>query len=102
MTNQTTKDNQAGERNVMSVQQYMAVQPADDHFVVVDSNGNFFAKTYSSVDANRIAKLQACEASRAELLAVVQEVAQRMARNGSGDVLFHSRIKAAIANAQNL
>jgi hypothetical protein len=34
-----------------------SVKPTGDHYVVVDELGNFFAKTYSSVDAAKIAAL---------------------------------------------
>jgi hypothetical protein len=38
-------------------------------------------------------------AAAPDLLEVLEEVESRMARHGSGDVLFHSRVMAAIAKA---
>jgi hypothetical protein len=54
--------------------------------------------------ANRVdamlSELRTLRARNAELVAVVEEVARRMARHGSGDVLFHSQVRAALAKQE--
>ena len=60
----------------------------------VNAGGNFYVAQCNVFEDARLI------AAAPELLEVLEEVESRMARHGSGDVLFHSRVMAAIAKAK--
>lgn len=68
------------------------VAAVENHFVVTDANGNFFAETYSSFNANQIAALP-------ELLSALQELTDWTYNQSAPLESIRDKARSSIAKA---